>query len=79
MTGDPSACEKASSANGKLVFSDGEATLETKQDEALALVKDTLSKQAQILIFENSRRNAEASASKLCGLVYATPELRSAL
>ena len=62
---------------GKLVFSDGEATLETKQDEALALVKDTLSKQAQILIFENSRRNAEASASKLCGLVYATPELEA--
>ena len=64
---------------GKLVFSDGEATLETKQDEALALVKDTLSKQAQILIFENSRRNAEASASKLCGLIYASPELEDAL
>ena len=63
--------------HGKLIFSDGEATLETKQDEALALVKDTLSKQAQILIFENSRRNAEASASKLCGLVYATPELEA--
>ena len=29
--------------NGKLVFSDGEAALETKKDEALALVKDTLS------------------------------------
>jgi helicase len=63
--------------NGKLVFSDGEATLETKQDEAIALVKDTLSKQAQILIFENSRRNAEASASKLCGLVHAAPELEA--
>jgi helicase len=62
---------------GKLIFTDGEATLETKKDEALALVKDTLSKQAQILIFENSRRNAEASASKLCGLVYATPELEA--
>ena len=61
--------------NGKLVFSDGEATLEPKQDEALALVKDTLSKQAQILIFENSRRNAEASASKLCGLIHKAPEL----
>ena len=55
--------------NGKLVFPDGEADLETKRDEALALVKDTLSKEAQILIFENSRRNAEAAASKLCGLV----------
>ncbi|MCX6669473.1 MAG: DEAD/DEAH box helicase [Methanothrix sp.] len=55
--------------NGKLVFPDGEADLETKRDEALALVKDTLSQEAQILIFENSRRNAEAAASKLCGLV----------
>jgi helicase len=63
--------------NGKLVFSDGEAILGAKQDEALALVKDTLSKQAQILIFENSRRNAEASASKLCGLVDAAPELEA--
>jgi len=55
--------------NGKLVFPDGEAALETTRDEVLALVKDTLSKAAQILIFENSRRNAEAAASKLCGLV----------
>ncbi len=55
--------------NGKLVFPDGESDLEMKRDEALALVKDTLSKAAQILIFENSRRNAEAAASKLCGLV----------
>ena len=54
---------------GRLVFSDGEATLETKKDEALALVKDTLSKAAQILIFENSRKNAEASATKLCDLI----------
>jgi len=55
--------------NGKLVFPDGEAQLEMKRDEALALVKDTLSQEAQILIFENSRRNAEAAAAKLCGLV----------
>jgi len=54
---------------GRLVFSDGEATLETKKDEALALVKDTLSKAAQILIFENSRKNAEASATKLSLLI----------
>jgi helicase len=57
--------------NGKLVFSDGEATLDAKKDEALALVKDTLSQSAQILIFENSRKNAEASASRLCGLIPA--------
>ena len=57
--------------NGKLVFSDGEATLDAKKDEALALVKDTLSQSAQILIFENSRKNAEAAASRLCGLIPA--------
>ncbi|MDD1749769.1 MAG: ATP-dependent DNA helicase [Methanothrix sp.] len=57
--------------NGKLVFSDGEAPLDAKKDEAMALVKDTLSQSAQILIFENSRKNAEASASRLCGLIPA--------
>jgi helicase len=58
---------------GKLVFSDGETALETKKDEALALVKDTLSQAAQILIFENSRKNAEAAATKLCDLIPADP------
>ena len=57
--------------NGMLVFSDGEASLDAKKDEALALVKDTLSQSAQILIFENSRKNAEAAASRLCGLIPA--------
>lgn len=57
--------------NGKLVFSDGEASLEAKKDEALALVKDTLAQEAQILIFENSRKNAEAAASRLCSLISA--------
>jgi helicase len=53
--------------NKRLVFSDGEMALKACKDEALALVKDTLDQQAQILIFENSRRNAEAMATKLCG------------
>ncbi len=62
--------------NGKLVFSNGEDSLDAKKldakkDEALALVKDTLSQSAQILIFENSRKNAEAAASRLCGLIPA--------
>jgi len=57
--------------NGKLVFSDGEDTLDARKDEALALVKDTLSQSAQILIFENSRKNAEAAAARLCGLIPA--------
>lgn len=52
--------------NGKLVFPDGESALKGK-DEALALVKDTLAQNAQILIFESSRRNAEAMATKLSG------------
>jgi helicase len=55
--------------NGSLVFSDGEVPLPVMKDEALALVKDTLSQSGQILIFENSRKNAEAAASRLCGLI----------
>jgi helicase len=39
------------------------------KDEALALVKDTLSQEAQILIFESSRKNAEAAASRLTSLI----------
>jgi helicase len=57
--------------NGKQVFSDGEAPMPVMKDEALALIKDTLSQSAQILIFENSRKNAEAAASRLCGLISA--------
>jgi helicase len=51
--------------NGKLVFPDGEAAIKVERDETLALAKDTLSQNAQILIFESSRRNAEATAAKL--------------
>ena len=57
--------------NGLLVFSDGEVPLEAKKDETLALVKNTISQAAQILIFENSRKNAEAAASRLSGLIPA--------
>lgn len=66
--------------NRKMVFSDSEVALALKagKDEALALVKDTLDQKAQILIFENSRRNAEAMATKLCGeLSIDEPELKS--
>jgi helicase len=55
--------------NGKMVFADGEATIAPERDETLALVKDTLSKNAQILIFESSRRNAEATAVKMSSYV----------
>lgn len=61
---------------GKLIFPDNEGALSVGKDEALALVKDTLSQNAQILIFESSRRNAEATASKLSGDVgHSEPEL----
>ncbi len=53
--------------NRKLVFADGETALKACKDEALALVRDTIDQKAQILIFENSRRNAEAMATKLSG------------
>jgi len=42
-------------------------------DESMILVRDTLSQSAQILIFENSRKNAEAAASRLCGLLPSDP------
>ena len=49
----------------KMVFPDGDSPMRKDRDEALALVKDTLEKKAQVLIFENSRRNSEATAIKL--------------
>ncbi len=66
--------------NERLVFSDGEAPLAGGKDESAALVRDTLAQSAQILIFENSRKNAEAAASRLSTLLVpdeATRELSS--
>jgi helicase len=66
--------------NERLVFSDGEAPLVGGKDESAALVRDTLAQSAQILIFENSRKNAEAAASRLSALLAsddATRELSS--
>ena len=66
--------------NERLVFSDGEALLAGGKDESAALVRDTLGQSAQILIFENSRKNAEAAASRLSALLVpddATRELSS--
>ncbi|MRR36183.1 DEAD/DEAH box helicase, partial [bacterium] len=68
--------------NERLVFSDGEAPLAGGKDESMSLVKDTLSQSAQILIFENSRKNAEAAASRLASLMpvdAATRELSSSI
>ena len=64
----------------RLVFSDGEAPLAGGKDESAALVRDTLAQSAQILIFENSRKNAEAAASRLSTLLApydATREISS--
>ncbi|MGV8126957.1 MAG: ATP-dependent DNA helicase [Methanothrix sp.] len=66
--------------NERLVFSDGEFPLAGGKDESSALVRDTLGQSAQILIFENSRKNAEAAASRLSALLVpddATRELSS--
>ena len=66
--------------NERLVFSDGEFPLAGGKDESSALVRDTLAQSAQILIFENSRKNAEAAASRLSALIVpddATRELSS--
>lgn len=56
---------------GKMVFFDGETALGKEKDVALALVKDTLSQKGQILIFENSRKNAEAAACRLSNIIAA--------
>ncbi|MDD1742935.1 MAG: ATP-dependent DNA helicase [Methanotrichaceae archaeon] len=62
--------------SNRIIFPDSEVALKVKRDEALALVEDTLAQEAQILIFESSRRNAEAIASKLISIVAASdPEL----
>ncbi|MCJ7445344.1 MAG: ATP-dependent DNA helicase [Methanotrichaceae archaeon] len=63
---------------GRVIFPDGEASLDIRRDDALELVRDTLAQQAQILIFENSRRNAEAMAVKLISEVTSSdPELKA--
>jgi len=61
----PIALREGIVCQGRMVFLDGEAELEGRKDEALALVKDTLAQDAQMLIFESSRRNAESLAAKL--------------
>ncbi len=69
----PIALKEGVICKGRLVFSDEERALEAKKDESIALVRDTLSQEAQILIFENSRKNAEAAAIKLSNLIPPEP------
>jgi len=54
---------------GVLHYPDGTAPIKKDRDDLVALVKDTLNQDAQILIFESSRRNAEATANKLSKLL----------
>ena len=74
----PIALKEGVICKGRLVFSDEERALEAKKDEkkdeSIALVRDTLSQDAQILIFENSRKNAEAAAIKLSNLIPPDPK-----
>ncbi|MGB4086567.1 ATP-dependent DNA helicase [Methanothrix sp.] len=73
----PIALKEGVICQGRLVFPEEERALEAKKedkkDEAIALVRDTLSQDAQILIFENSRKNAEAAAIKMSNLIPLQP------
>jgi helicase len=72
----PIALREGIICQGRMVFLDGEAELEGRKDETLALVKDTLAQDAQMLIFESSRRNAESLAAKLSShLSLTSPQL----
>ncbi|MHC1631902.1 MAG: ATP-dependent DNA helicase [Methanotrichaceae archaeon] len=55
---------------GILNYPDGTATIKPDRDDLLALVKDTLNRNAQMLIFESSRRNAEATAVRLSKMTF---------
>jgi helicase len=55
--------------NGVLNFTDGESKIKGPKDEVTSLVRDTMSQSAQMLIFDNSRRNAEATASKVADMI----------
>lgn len=73
--------------HGTVYDSKGSSTIKSARDDLSALVRDTLDQDAQMLIFESSRRNAEATAvrlaqtlsgsgegEKLCQAVLATGE-----
>ncbi len=71
--------------HGTVYDPEGSSIIEPARDDLSALVRDTLDQDAQMLIFESSRRNAEATAvrqaqtlsgrnEKLCRKVLATGE-----
>jgi len=55
--------------DGVLHYPGGTQSIKKGRDDLVALVKDTLGQNAQMLIFESSRRNAEATATKLSKLL----------
>lgn len=59
----------------RLVFLDGEVKLENRsRDTVLNLVLDTIEQGGQMLIFESTRRNAEAMAQKVAGALQESEE-----
>lgn len=59
----------------RLVFPDGEVKLENRiRDPVLNLVLDTIEQGGQMLIFESTRRNAEAMAQKVAGALHESGE-----
>ncbi len=55
--------------DGILNFPGETVSIPSSRDDLVDLVKDTMNQGGQILIFESSRRNAEATASKLARVV----------
>ncbi len=55
--------------DGELHFPGETVTIPSSRDDLVDLVCDTIGQKGQILIFESSRRNAEATAAKLARVV----------
>jgi helicase len=55
--------------NGELHFPGETVSIPSRRDDLVDLVEDTMNQGGQILIFESSRRNAEATAAKLARVV----------
>lgn len=55
--------------DGVLNFPGEAVSIPSRRDDLVDLVKDTMDQGGQILIFESSRRNAEATAAKLARIV----------
>jgi len=63
--------------DGELHFPGETVPISSSRDDLVDLVKDTMNQKGQILIFESSRRNAEATAAKLARVVSKRKEVRS--